>query len=40
MRELMGTLWQRLQERRLECSRCGSSDVECRGHKRFELLTA
>lgn len=40
MRELTGTLWQRLQEERLRCARCGSQDVERRGHKDYGLLTA
>jgi hypothetical protein len=40
MRELVGTLWQRLQEQSLRCPHCGSQDVERRGHKAFELLTA
>ncbi len=40
MRELIGKLWQRLQEQSLRCPRCGSQDVECRGHKDYGLLTA
>ena len=40
MRELAGTLWQRLQEQHLGCSHCGSQDVERRGHKDYRLLTA
>src|SRR5579883_768260 len=40
MRELTGTLWQRLQEQSLRCSHCGSPDVERRGHKAYRLLTA
>jgi len=40
MRELTGTLWQRLQEQHLRCSHCGSQDVERRGHKAYRLLTA
>src|SRR5579885_383278 len=40
MRELTGTLWQRLQEQSLRCSHCGRPDVERRGHKADRLLTA
>jgi hypothetical protein len=40
MRELTGTLWQRLQEQPLRCSPGGSPDVERRGHKAYRLLTA
>jgi len=40
MRELIGTLWQRLQEQSLRCPHCGSQDVERCGHKPYQLLTA
>jgi len=40
MRELTGTIWEQLQDQRLRCAHCGSQDVERRGHKDCQLLTA
>ncbi len=40
MRALIGTLWQRLQERSLRCPHCDSQDVERCGHKPYQLVTA